>query len=305
MSQELTGIVPPIVTPFDEDGEIDEDALRREIRYHLDVGVHGISVAGSTGEGNALTLEEHSLVYDIAVEEADGSVPVVAGAIATSAQEAAAKAERARSAGADFVMATPPHYMTPTDDGLVDYFRVVGERGELPILIYDVIDHVDVTDELAARMVDAVPELYGIKQSGGDFHGLSNMLATVGDDLQILTALDDLLYPSFQIGAKGAIAGTNAIYPRLSVELWDAVQNDDTQRAEELHFATHHLARSAVWEAQVNFPGGVKAAINLLGRDAGEARTPIHLPDEDKCREISEAIEYMHDWGVYEDPDRA
>lgn len=305
MSQKLGGIIPPIVTPFDEEGEIDEDALRREIRYHLESGVHGISVAGSTGEGNALSLEEHSHVYDVAVEEAGGSVPVVAGVIATSAREAASKAERARKAGADYVMATPPHYMTPTDDGLVEYFRVVGERGQLPILIYDVIDHVDVTDALAARMVEEVPELYGIKQSGGDFHGLSNMLATVGDDLQILTALDDLLYPSFQIGARGAIAGVNAIYPRLSVELWDAVQDGDTERAETLHFATHRLARSAVWDAQVNFPGGVKAAINLLGRDAGEARTPIHLPHEEKCEEISDAIDYMHSRGVYEDPDRA
>jgi len=223
MSQELGGIIPPIVTPFDEEEEIDEDAFRREIQYHLESGVHGISVAGSTGEGNALSVEEHSRVYDIAVEEADKSVPVVAGAIATSAREAASKAERAQEAGADYVMATPPHYMPPTDDGLVEYFSIIGKRGQLPILIYDVIDHVDVTDALARRMVDEVPELYGIKQSGGDFHGLSNMLATVGDDLQILTALDDLLYPSFQVGAKGAIAGVNAIYPRLSVELWDAV----------------------------------------------------------------------------------
>lgn len=303
MTQELGGIVPPIVTPFDENQEIDEEALREEIRYHLNAGVHGISVAGSTGEGNALTQEEHSLVYDIAVEEADGSVPVVAGAIATSAREAAEKAERARRAGADYVMATPPHYMTPTDDGLVEYFRVVSERGELPILIYDVIDHVDVTDELAARMAEEVPELYGIKQSGGDFHGLSNMLSTVGEDLQILTALDDLLYPSFQIGAKGSIAGVNAIYPRLSVELWNAVQDGDLERGEQLHFATHRLARSAVWEAQVNFPGGVKAAINLLGRDAGSARTPIHLPGTEKREEISDAIDHMHEQGVYENPE--
>lgn len=305
MSKELSGIIPPIVTPFDEQGEIDQDSLRREIRYHLDAGVHGISVAGSTGEGNALTLDEHSLLYDVAVEEADGSVPVVAGVIATSAQEAASKAELARDSGADYVMATPPHYMTPTDDGLVEYFRVLGERGKLPILIYDVIDHVDVTDSLATRMVEEVPELYGIKQSGGDFHGLSNMLATVGEDLQILTALDDLLYPSFQIGARGAIAGVNAIYPRLSVELWDAVQNGDTERAEELHFATHRLARDAVWDAQVNFPGGVKTAIDLLGREAGEARTPIHRPDGEKRAQIRDAIDYMHGRNVYEDPDRA
>ena len=227
MTTDIEGIVPPIVTPFDESGEIIESALRDEIRYHLDAGVHGISVGGSTGEGNALSLDEHTQVYEIAVEEADSDIPVVAGAIATSAREAAAKAKLARDAGADFVMATPPHYMTPTDEGLIEYFQAIGEAGELPILIYDVIEDVDITAELAAEMVERVPELHGIKQSGGDFHGLSNMIDVVGDDLTIISALDDLLYPSYQIGAQGAIAGVNAIYPRVSVDLWNAVQEGD------------------------------------------------------------------------------
>lgn len=302
MSAELGGIIPPIVTPFSEDGEIREDALRNEIRYHMDAGVHGISVGGSTGEGNALTLNEHSQIYDIAVDEAAGEVPVLAGAIATSGQEAAAKAKRARDAGADYVMATPPHYMTPTDEGLIEYFQMIGDESGLPIMIYDVIEDVDITAELAAEMVDRVPQLYGIKQSGGDFHGLSNMLDRVGDDLCIISALDDLLYPSYQLGAEGAIAGVNAIYPRLSVELWDAVQAGDLDRAEHLHFATQRLARTAVWEAQLNFPGSVKAAINLLGRDAGHARTPIKVPRGDATRDLEAAIEHMREQDVYETP---
>jgi 4-hydroxy-tetrahydrodipicolinate synthase len=300
MTTDIEGIIPPIVTPFDESGEIIESALREEIRYHLSAGVHGISVAGSTGEGNALTLDEHSRVYEIAVEEADGDVPVVAGAIATSAQEAAEKARRARDVGADFVMATPPHYMTPTDEGLIEYFQAIGEAGDLPILIYDVIEEVDITAELAAEMSERVPHLYGIKQSGGDFHGLSNMLDVVGDELTIISALDDLLYPSYQLGAEGAIAGVNAIYPNVSVELWDAVQNGDLKRAEELHFATQRLARTAVLNAQLNFPGSVKAAIDSLGREVGQARTPIKVPTGEKKREIEAAIEHMRNQDVYE-----
>lgn len=302
MSSELHGVIPPIVTPFDQNGQIDETALRNEINYHLEAGVHGISVCGSTGEGNALTLEEHTQIYEIAVEEADNKVPVVGGAIATSSQEAANKAERARNAGCDFVMATPPHYMTPTDDGLIEYFQEIGHQGDLPIVIYDVIEDVDITAELAARMLDEVPELYGIKQSGGDFHGLSNMLDKVGDELKIISALDDLLYPSYHLGAEGAIAGVNAIYPRLSVQLWNAVQQGDLEQASEIHFATQRLARAAVWNAQLNFPGSVKATINLLGRDAGYARTPIKVPSGDELNEIQAAIDFMHEKDFYENP---
>jgi 4-hydroxy-tetrahydrodipicolinate synthase len=297
---ELQGIIPPVVTPFDESGDLDADALRAEIRYHLDAGVHGISLAGSTGEGNALSVAEHERVYRIGVEEAGDDVPVVAGIISTNARDAARKAEHARDAGADAVMVTPPHYQRPTDDGLVEYFREVGEAGGLPILIYDVIEKVDVTAELAARMVEEVPELYGIKQSGGDMHGLATMLTTVGDDLTILSALDDLLYPSYALGAQGTIAGVASIYPRVSIDLWEAVRAGETERARAIHEATLPLARAAVWAIDSNFPGGVKAAIDALGRDPGHPRTPIQLPTGADRRRIVDAVETMRDHGVYE-----
>jgi 4-hydroxy-tetrahydrodipicolinate synthase len=296
---ELEGVVPPVVTPFDDAGDVDEAALRAEMRYHLDAGVHGISVAGSTGEGNALSVEEHGVVYRAAVEEVGDDVPVVAGVISTNARDATEKARVAREAGADYVMATPPYYQRPTDDGLVDYFAAIGEVG-LPILIYDVIEKVDVTAELAARIAGEVPELYGIKQSGGDMHGLANMLTTVGKDLCIMTALDDLLYPSFVLGADGTIGGVTSIYPRVSVELWDAVQSGDHDRARTIHEATLPLARRAVWAKEDNFPGSVKAAIDLLGRGAGSPRNPIRLPEGGERERLADAIETMRDHGVYE-----
>ncbi|WP_254546880.1 dihydrodipicolinate synthase family protein [Halomarina pelagica] len=297
---EIRGVVPPIVTPFDETGAVDADALREEIRYHLDAGVNGVSVAGSTGEGNALSVDEHEAVYSIATEEADGEVPVVAGVIATSAREATAKAERARDVGADAVMATPPHYERPTDDGLVDYFAAVGDAAGLPILIYDVIEKVDVTAELAARIAEEVPELYGIKQSGGDMHGLANMLTTVGDDLTVLTALDDLLFPSYVLGAEGTIGGVTSIYPRVSVDLWEAVQVGDVDRARTIHEATLPLARAAVWDREGNYPGGVKAAIEILGRNPGRPRNPIVESSGADRRRIAAAVETMRARGVHE-----
>ncbi|QLG27278.1 dihydrodipicolinate synthase family protein [Halorarum halophilum] len=300
---DIHGVVPPVVTPFEETGEVDADALREEIRYHLDSGVNGVSVAGSTGEGNALSVDEHEEVYGVAVDEVDGSVPVVAGVIATSAREAAAKAERARDAGADAVMATPPHYERPTDDGLVDYFAAVGDAGGLPILIYDVIEKVDVTADLATRIADDVPELYGIKQSGGDMHGLANMLTAVGDELTVLTALDDLLFPSYVLGAVGTIGGVTSIYPRVSVDLWEAVQDGDIDRARTIHEATLPLARAAVWDRDGNYPGGVKAAIELLGRNPGHPRSPIVDSSGADRERIADAVAAMRDRGVYERPE--
>lgn len=300
MTNDLSGVVPPVVTPFDDAGDLRESALRDELRYHADAGVHGVSVCGSTGEGNALSVGEHERVYEIANDEVGGDMPVVAGVIATSAREAVRKADRARDAGCDYLMVTPPYYQEPTEDGLVEFFATIGREVGLPILIYDVIEKVDVTAEIAARMVDEVPELYGIKQSGGDMHGLANMLQIVGDDLVIMSALDDLLYPSFALGANGSIAGTNGIIPRLSVELWEAVQAGDHARAREIHEATLPLARATIWGYDVNFPGGVKAAVEMLGRDPGSPRVPIIRPADDRLTIISDAIDYMHRHGVRE-----
>ena len=300
--QKLEGVVPPVVTPFDEAGDIDETAFRAELRYHLDAGVGGVAVAGSTGEGNALSVDEHARVYGVAVEEADGDLPVVAGVIATNAREATEKATLAREAGADFVMATPPYYERPTDDGLVAYFAAIGEVG-LPVLIYDVIEKVDVTAELAARIAEEVPALYGIKQSGGDMHGLAHVLTTVGEDLCVMSALDDLLYPSYALGADGTIGGVTSMYPRVSVELWNAVQSGDHERARTIHEATLPLARRAVWARDGNYPGNVKAAIDLLGRSAGHPRNPIQLPGEAERERLQAAIDAMRERGVDETAD--
>lgn len=302
MPQELSGIVPPVVTPFTQTGDIRSEAFRREIRYHLDAGVSGIAVAGSTGEGNALSLAEHEQLYEIAVDETGSDASVVAGVIATSTREGVEKAKRAATVGADYVMATPPHYNPATDAGLVDYFKAIGEQTDLPILIYDVIDHVDVTAELAERIANEVPQLYGIKQSAGDMHGLTNMLDRVGDRLQIMSAVDDLIYPTYILGADGSIGGVTALYPRVSIELWEAVQNDNHARAREIHFATLPLARRAIWDYDVNYPGGVKVAIEELGRDPGYPRSPMRRPGSDKREGISEAIEIMRKQGVFERP---
>jgi 4-hydroxy-tetrahydrodipicolinate synthase len=302
MPAELSGIVPPVVTPFSETGELRPEAFREEIRYHLDVGVSGIAVAGSTGEGNALSVAEHERVYEIAVEETDDE-PVVAGVIATSTREGIEKAEIAAKAGTDFVMATPPHYNTPTDEGLIEYFRRLGEAAQLPLLIYDVIQHVDVTAALAERIADEVPELFGIKQSAGDTHGLTNMLDRVGDRLTIMSAVDDLIYPTYALGADGSIGGVTAIYPRVSIELWEAVQAGDHDRAREIHFATLPLARRAVWDYDVNYPAGVKEAIRGLGRAPGHTRGPMHRPGPDKRDSISDAVELMRARGAPERPE--
>lgn len=267
------GIMPPLVTPFRPDEELDEDAFRQEIAYHVQAGVHGLSIGGSTGEGAMLRDDELKRIWTIAKEEVRGRIPVIAGIIRDSTRDAVACARTARELGLDALMVTPIHYNKPTDDGMCEFYASLGRAVGMPIIIYNVVAMNPVSPELLCRLVE-IPRVVGIKQSGGDIHGLAEMIRLVGQQVTIMSAMDDLLIASFVLGAHGAIAGTCALLPRQCVELYDAVAKHDLERARALHELMLPLVRATIFGVR-NYPSGVKAAITLMGRRAGRARSPL------------------------------
>lgn len=283
----LEGIIPPMVTPFKESEELDEEALRREVGRLLDAGVHGLTVCGSTGEGYAMTSEEIGLTTAIVKEEVKGRVPVITGIIADSAWVALRHARAAKEAGADALMVTPVHYVfQPTEEGALDYFKRIGEALDLPIVIYNVVPWANISAELAVKLT-GIKQIQGIKQSGGDIHGLADMIRAVGNRIPVLTAIDDMLFPSFLIGAKGAIAAICTIAPQLCLELWEAARRGDIKTGVEIH---HRLL--PVWRAigRGDMPARAKEALSQLGRPAGIARSPLIPVDERARVEIQKAL---------------
>jgi 4-hydroxy-tetrahydrodipicolinate synthase len=287
MVPQFRGILPPMVTPFTADEEVDEAALREETRVMLAAGVHGLCVCGSTGEGHTLTAEESCAITRIVREEAAGRVPVIAGIIQDSTREVIRYGRALREAGADALQVTPVHYLfSPTEEGTIDYYRRIGEAVGLPILIYNVIPWNTISPDLLLRLAE-IEQVVGVKQSGGDIHKLADLLKLNRGRLQIFTAVDDLLYPSFLLGAEGAIAAILTVLPELCVQLWDACQTGRHDEARAIH---ERLL--PVWRA-INAPdmsARTKAAIALQGRRVGQARHPL-LPVSDDVRgAIREAL---------------
>ena len=281
MALRFRGILPPMVTPFDDDEDLDEAALRAEARLLLGTGVHGLCVCGSTGEGHVLSVEESCRVTAVVREEADGRVPVIAGIIRDSTREVIRYGLALRDAGADALQITPVHYLfAPTDDGTVDYYRRIGEAVGLPILIYNVVPWNTIGPDLLLRLSE-VEQVVGVKQSGGDMHKLADLLKLNRGRLQIFTAVDDLLYPSFLLGAEGAIAAILTVLPELSVRLWDACQAGRHDDARAIH-----ERMLPVWRAihAPDMSARTKAAIALQGRRVGPARHPL-LPVAPAVRE--------------------
>ena len=273
---EIKGIVPPMTTPFDADGNVDEDAFRAEARYLIDAGVHGLAVCGSTGEGHTVTLEETRLLTALALEEAAGRVPVIAGIITNSTREAVARGQAVADLGVAALQVTPVHYLfRPDGEAMVGHFRTLAESTGLPVIIYNVVPWTYLSPGLLARIINEADGVMGVKQSAGDLKLLADLLLLVGDRARIMTAVDALLYPSFCLGAHGAIAAILTAVPGLCVQLWEAVQSGDHVRAPGLH---KNLL--VIWNALVgdNLPAMVKYAMELQGRRAGLPRSPMPYP---------------------------
>jgi 4-hydroxy-tetrahydrodipicolinate synthase len=282
VSVDLKGIIPPLVTPFTwGDQDLDEQALRAESRYLLATGVHGLTLCGSTGEGHTLSLEESVRCAEIATEEAGGGVPVVIGIIRDSTREViryGQALERVR--GVDALQITPVHYLfNPGPEGTYAYYKEIGEAVGLPIVIYNVVPWNTISPETLLWLSE-IPQVIAVKQSGGDIHKLAELLRSNRGRLQVLTAVDDLLYPSFTLGAQGAITAVLTVVPDLAVALWEACQREDHVSARALHERI-----LPVWTA-INHPdmsARTKAAIELRGRRVGPPRSPL-LPVSDQAR---------------------
>jgi 4-hydroxy-tetrahydrodipicolinate synthase len=273
MTVDLHGIIPPMVTPFDGNEDVDTAALCKEVRFQIGAGVHGICVTGSTGEGASLTAEETALVARTVVDEVSGQVPVIAGIIRDSTRDVIRYAKALADTGVTALQITPVHYLfTPGPDATVEYYRRITDEVGLPVVIYNVVPWARIEPQTLYRIMQEIPLVIGVKQSGGDMHALADLLKLNPSGGRVLTAVDDLLYPSFVLGAQGAIAATLTVVPTLCVRLWDAVARADHAEARRVHELLLPVWRSIDGP---NMPARIKSALAMQGRDGGRARSPM------------------------------
>jgi 4-hydroxy-tetrahydrodipicolinate synthase len=286
---QLAGIIPPLVTPFTADEAVDEAALRADVRYMIEqAGVHGLVVGGSTGEGHTLTTDELRLVVGATVEEARGRVPVLAGLIVDSTRQAVERVRALADLNVAALQVTPVHYLfRPSDDMMVRHFAAIAEAGHAPVMIYNVVPWSYCSPALLVRIMREVDGVIGVKQSAGDLKMMADLLLMLDGRGLVMSAVDALLYPSFVLGAHGAIAALLTAAPIQCVQLWDAVQRGDHVAALDLH---KRLLR--LWNALVgdNLPANVKFAMELQGRRGGLPRAPMAVSSEAQQAAIRAAL---------------
>lgn len=284
MSVKYEGIIPPIVTPFTETGEIDEEKIRREMEICLEAGADGISVGGSTGEGPTLRDEELTQLIGIAREYVKEGTDktVVCGVMRTCTRDAVRAGKIAKEAGADAIMVTPTAYnvLVPNAEGMFDFYSTISREVQLPTIIYNVIPQNTIYPNLFHRLLKENEYIMGIKQSVGGIQALYADLMEVGEKGRVYAATDDMIYSCFDLGAKGAISAILSVFPKESVEMWKCAQTGEHLRGLEIQQSLYKK-----WQVLGGnqFPIKMKYALKCLGRDCGYCRSPIiYLPKEEK-----------------------
>jgi 4-hydroxy-tetrahydrodipicolinate synthase len=270
---EIRGIVPPLVTPFDSEGEVDEAALRVAARFMMGHGVHGLVVGGSSGEGYTLSTDELRRMTEVVADELSGAIPLVVGIIANSTRDAIRKAKALQGLGVSALQITPAHYIYKSDDeSMLRHFREISEAVETPVLIYNVISWNYLTPALLLRIMREVPNVVGVKQSAGDLKALADLLNACGPQDRIYAAVDSLLYPCMALGAHGVISMLTSAVPGACIDLWNAVQRGDHAFALDLHNRLLRLWNAIYADNRVAL---AKYTLSLQGVPTGHTLRPI------------------------------
>lgn len=288
----LQGIIPPIVTPFQSNEDLDLPRLRKLIDEMLAKGVHGIFVLGTTSEFYAMDDAEKQAVIATAVEHVNKRCPVLAGTGAESTRETIRITKIAEREGVDAVSVITPYYIMPTQAEIADHYRRVAESASVPIMLYSnpsTCGGLTISADTVARLAE-VPNIVGIKDSSGDLQGLIEFVRVTPPKFAVFQGRDTLIAPALQFGAKGAVPGTCNIAPDMCVGIYEAFRRGDLEAAKAIQLKLSPLRLGlAIGTA----PGAVKAAMNVLGMDVGPSRSPIAPLTSDKNEKLRGILRQM------------
>lgn len=267
------GAMVAIVTPF-KDGQVDEASLRQLIEFQIAGGTRGIVPCGTTGESATLSFQEHERVIEITVEQVNKRVPVIAGTGSNNTEEAIRLTQHARNAGADGALMISPYYNKPTQEGLYRHFKVVAEKVDIPIILYNIPGRTAVNMEPAtiARLAK-IDNIVGIKEASGSMKQITDIIALCDDSFVVVSGEDYLTYPLLCVGGKGVISVTSNIAPRDMADLCNLTLEGKFSEAQKLYYRLLPLCHALFYETN---PAPVKAALFMMKKIASEeVRLPL------------------------------
>jgi len=284
------GVFPAIITPFLKDESLDEEGLKKNIKYLSSTGISGIVPCGTTGESATLTFEEHKRVVEIAVEAS--TVSVIAGTGSNNTREALELTRHAAEAGADAALLITPYYNKPSEKGMFEHFKAIAEKCDIPIVLYNVPKRtgINLNPDLVAKL-SKIKNIVAIKEASADLSQQSKIIEqTRGSDFVVLSGDDDLTLPTMALGARGVVSVVANVAPKKTVAMVNAALKGDFETARAIHYELLPLVRAMFLETN---PIPVKTAHKYLGLANGPLRLPMSSMAPDKEAILKAIVERL------------
>lgn len=293
----IKGIIPPIITPMNEDETINYDELENQIERQLNGGVHGIFCYGTNGECYALSFEEKEEILKTTVKTVNGRVPVYAGTGCITTKETVELSKRAEALGADLLSVITPYFAAISQEELYEHYKTVAEAVKIPVVLYNIPARTgcSIAPETVAALAE-IPNIVGAKDSSGSWDQLSAYLELTKDkDFAVISGNDSLILKALAAGGAAGIAGCANVYPENMTAIYENFVKGDLKAAQE--------AQDAIASFRACFQYGnpntiVKTAVGLLGYPVGLCRKPFSSMAEAGIQALREVLKANKNSGM-------
>lgn len=287
------GIITPMLTPFNDQQEINYEATRQLIHHLIAHGVKGLFILGSNGEFHVLDDEEKIAFAKFVIETTNHRVPVYVGTGGNSTASVIRLSKKMEELGADAISIITPYFIAPSDSELVEHYKKIANAVKLPIILYNIPKNTGINlGYQVVRELAKIQNILAIKDSSGDIDMIKQYLkASEGNEFEVLVGSDSKMLEAFTLGATGAVAGTSNLLTDIVVALYTSYKQGDMKKALYYQNKIEPL-RNVLKLATV--PSVLKKAVHLSGIPVGEARYPVCNVSDEVIDKIKEMLAYYN-----------
>ncbi|MDD6066549.1 MAG: 4-hydroxy-tetrahydrodipicolinate synthase [Firmicutes bacterium] len=286
----FTGAGVAIVTPMNENGDVNYEKLGEILEYQIANGTDAVVICGTTGESATLTMEEHVDVIKYAIDKVAKRIPVIAGTGSNCTATAIYLSQEAEKAGADALLLVTPYYNKATQKGLIAHYTAVAESVKLPIILYNVPSRTgcNILPETAVELAKNVENIVAIKEASGNISQIAKLMQLADGCIDLYSGNDDQIVPLMSLGAKGVISVLSNVAPQETHDIVNLYMEGKVQESCALQLRALPLINALF--SEVN-PIPVKKAMNLMGMEVGPLRGPLSEMEEEHAAVLAKEME--------------
>ena len=283
----FTGSGVALITPFDENGDVNYSRLRDILEFHVINHTDAIIVTGTTGEGSTLSDEEKISVIEFTVDIINSRIPVIAGTGSNDTRHAVEFSKRVEKLGVDGLLVVTPYYNKGNENGIYEHYKAIAEGVKIPVILYNVPSRtgVNLSIPLLKRLAQ-IENITALKEASGNISYVAEVAREI-PELDIYSGNDDMVVPVLSLGGKGVISVSANIIPDISHDMTASFLKGDVKKARELQLKYNDLVNALFLETN---PVPVKEAMNFLGYEVGNCRLPLGAMNESNRARLTDIL---------------